>query len=243
MELPKIIEKHREYLESTYLPTNEITFLIEETKPWESKLGGCLYLEDIDDYPIDPNGNPMIFLAQLNLEEMKPLSDFPKTGILQFFIDDAHGRDFDCFVKYIPEYKKDETKLIPLNPYSANPNYQEDEPFERSGKIIFKDKIMPITTSAGNFDDKFHDEASEEEWDALHIFCYDEGSRVGGYPYFVQSIIPTYEDGIDVLLLQLDFEDVCWLDFGDAGTCNFFISKENLLNRNFSDVIYDWQCC
>lgn len=29
----------------------------------------------------------------------------------------------------------------------------------------------------------------------------------------------------------------------DAGNCNFFIKEEDLKNRDFSKVEYDWQCC
>ena len=55
MELPAIIEKYREKLEKTLKPSNELTFTLEDTKPWESKLGGCPYLERLKDYPIGSN--------------------------------------------------------------------------------------------------------------------------------------------------------------------------------------------
>ena len=37
--------------------------------------------------------------------------------------------------------------------------------------------------------------------------------------------------------------DVCGIMFGDSGNCNFFISKEDLVKKDFSNVVYDWQCC
>ena len=42
--------------------------IIKETKPWESKLGGCPYLSSLKDYPKDDRGMPMMFLAQINFE-------------------------------------------------------------------------------------------------------------------------------------------------------------------------------
>lgn len=45
MELPVIIEKNSEKLEKTMKASNEIIFSLEDTKPWESKSGGCPYLE------------------------------------------------------------------------------------------------------------------------------------------------------------------------------------------------------
>lgn len=46
-----------------------------------------------------------------------------------------------------------------------------------------------------------------------------------------------------MLLLQLDVEDECGIMFGDSGNCVFLISKEDLKNRNFDNVQYEWQCC
>ena len=45
MELPVMIEKNSEKLEKTMKASNEIIFSLEDTKPWESKSGGCPYLE------------------------------------------------------------------------------------------------------------------------------------------------------------------------------------------------------
>lgn len=47
----------------------------------------------------------------------------------------------------------------------------------------------------------------------------------------------------EILLLQIDSEDEKGIMWGDSGVANFFISKEDLLNLNFSNVIYNWDCC
>ena len=31
--------------------------------------------------------------------------------------------------------------------------------------------------------------------------------------------------------------------WGDVGICNFFISPEALKRRDFSRVLYNWDCC
>ncbi|MBD5158431.1 MAG: DUF1963 domain-containing protein [Butyrivibrio sp.] len=244
MELPSNIEKFRGELEKTLKQANEITFKLEETKPWESKLGGCPYLEREEDYPRDGEGRPMMFLAQINLDEMPPIEDFPQTGILQFYVedDDMYGLDSPCKVKYIENYTKDESGLLKENPYSEG--YQGYEPFTGSGKITFTQRQMPVSSSTLRFEELFEDDADGEEMDALYDVCDASDSRVGGYPYFVQSSPAYYDDGIcDVLLLQLDVDDDCGIMFGDSGNCTFLISRENLLKRDFSDVEYDWQCC
>jgi uncharacterized protein YwqG len=47
------------------------------------------------------------------------------------------------------------------------------------------------------------------------------------------------------LLLQIDSseaeaDEICW---GDVGVGNFFIRREDLRNRDFSKVLYTWDCC
>lgn len=243
MILPEIIEKYRIELEATLKDTYEITFSLEETKPWESKLGGCPYLENLDDYPIGVNGRPMIFIAQINLEEMPPIEDFPEKGIIQFFVVDCelYGLDEKCKVRYIENFIKDEEKLVRDNPFHES--YQYMEPFDRAGKMNFEHKQMIITSSVEEYNDIFFDKMTEEENDGLFDVCEGTGSRVGGYPYFLQGEPPCYSDGYNVLLLQLDIDDECGIMFGDSGNCNFFISKEDLIKREFSNVVYDWQCC
>ncbi len=72
-----------------------------------------------------------------------------------------------------------------------------------------------------------------------------EGHRLGGYPWFTQSDPrkdPRYAK-YDVLLLQIDnHEEKPDVDihFGRNGVCNFFIPREKLRARDFSDVLYWW---
>lgn len=243
-KIPEILEKYRKYLESTYKLSNEIEFSLDETEPWDSKLGGCPYLENISEYPIGANGEPMVFLAQINLEQMPPLPDFPTEGLLQFYIenDDCYGFDELCVVRYLPEYKKDKNALVQENPYREA--YRENEPFAECCKLSFSQRKMPICTECEQFEEKFGDNVSKEERSALYDLCYACDSRVGGYPMFVQHPPAYYDDGTaDVLLLQLDVDDISGLMFGDSGNCTFLISREALLNRDFSKVEYDWQCC
>lgn len=72
------------------------------------------------------------------------------------------------------------------------------------------------------------------------------GHKIGGYPGFMQWDPRGEGDSHDMLLFQLDSdchnsEDrVLW---GDCGIGNFFINREKLKNCDFSDVIYNWDCC
>lgn len=98
----------------------------------------------------------------------------------------------------------------------------------------------------------------EPLFDALMETRELNGTRMGGYPYFTQddsrglSRTDGKKDaysGHTVLLFQSDSEnggdpanwkdDVCW---GDAGVANFFITPEDLAKRDFSNVLYTWDC-
>lgn len=243
-KIPKNLSKFEEYLRGTEKHSAEITFKKGATLPWESKCGGCPYLTSENDYPRDNDGRPMMFLAQINLDEMPPLPDFPEHGILQFYIgdNDMYGLDTDCKVIYIPEYEKDASALPAKNLFESG--YMGMTPFSSEGKMKFTPSSRFICTECQEFNDKFENKVSEDEWDALYELCYAQDSRAGGYPLFVQSAPAYYNSGkYDTVLLQLDCDDECGIMFGDAGNCYFLISKEDLINRSFDNVEYGWQCC
>lgn len=94
-----------------------------------------------------------------------------------------------------------------------------------------------------DLDDDIYDIlANENEKDNQH--------KMNGYPFFTQwdprGINNQSIKRYDTLLLQIDSDlyDNEWrILWGDAGTCNFFINRENLKKRNFEDVLYNWDCC
>ncbi len=242
-EISEKFEYLRDKIEKTLRTTNEIHYVPAKTKPWESKLGGCPYLNSKDDYPMDVGGYPMMFLAQINFEEMPALNGFPAKGLLQFYIanTDDYGYDEPCKVVFIENYEKDETKLLSENPYQAET--EENIPYEKECKIIYEQKEMAATCDEDAFDEMLEEVSEDDENDFYDEFG-DGQSRIGGYPCFVQGTTECYETGEkNVLLLQLDCDDVSGLMFGDSGNCQFFISENDLLNKNFSDVGYDWACC
>lgn len=68
------------------------------------------------------------------------------------------------------------------------------------------------------------------------------GSRLLGHPFFVQDDRRWTDEMkfYDTLLLQIDSEQgIMW---GDAGVANFFINGEQLKNKDFSRLMYTWDC-
>ena len=81
-------------------------------------------------------------------------------------------------------------------------------------------------------------------------YLYDQlsaaGHRLLGYPFFTQYDPREPEGPYDTLLFQLDSDMaddrhdlVLW---GDCGVGNFFINGEDLLRRDFSRILYNWDC-
>ena len=94
-------------------------------------------------------------------------------------------------------------------------------------------------------DDSDYDEDYDNEEDDDDEDDYYSESKIGGYPYFTQDDPRHEESKKTVLLFQLDSDDVDGEEavmWGDCGICNFFISPEDLKKRDFSNVLYNWDC-
>ena len=65
-----------------------------------------------------------------------------------------------------------------------------------------------------------------------------------GWATFTQED-PRDSDSKLELLFQLDNEvdKGVQVMFGDGGVANFFITREDLAQRNFHKVMYTWDCC
>ena len=246
-----------------------------------SKFGGYPYWEPGRDFPADENGNNMILLAQLDCEDIgrnyEDFPDFPKTGILQFFIspNDESGFDYDdplsqknwrvvyhenrgrfCSVKslkamgvktaedyrdvddvYLPFYDTFELD-ISEDTDSISPSC--DDRFERLVRDVVKDSHLPPLEENASLGGVFDKDVYESFWEE----CNEGGHKIGGYPIFCQGDARDRSEELkdhDVLLLQIDSEgDIMW---GDCGVANFFITREDLRNLDFSKVLYTWDCC
>ncbi|MBN1919840.1 MAG: DUF1963 domain-containing protein, partial [Anaerolineae bacterium] len=87
---------------------------------WESKFGGQPYLPREHSYPLDGEGEPLFFLAQINFAETPRVDGFPTQGILAFYIyvdyvyslSDDNTRQEKFRVLYFPDVTQDEDALI-----------------------------------------------------------------------------------------------------------------------------------
>lgn len=224
----------------------------KQLRLWQSKVGGLPYLPKNHEYPTDPDGKPLSLLVQINFEDVPKLDLFPEKGILQIYLGDAG--DYLCGINYedrtdqsyfrvlfFPEVIYDKDALITDFEFLPKDDFSALCP---ATPIKFDLKYEPI--SAGDrlfertiFGDKEDDKLAEIYWRMFR----GSGSKIGGYPDFVQCDPRGSKSGEDefILLMQFDsgFEINAWGD----GFGNFFIRKSDLLKRDFSKVLYDWGCC
>ena len=258
LSLPAVMEPFREKLLQTIKPfIRVISQPSRVTKPWESKVGGQPYLPNNVAWPCAPDGKELSFLAQINFAETPPLAPFPTSGIVQFFIndDDLYGMDFDdgenpdtFRVLFHPEVvdnesllqqsfhtRRDDEDLLPHHPDETYPlTFELDE------------GVVPVTDYQfyQHFGGDFFRQFGEKEWDVTDEFgkaVRPEGHRLGGYAYFTQADPRRLDDPM-LLLLQLDSDEKMDLMWGDMGVGHFFIRKKDLVARDFSKVLYDWDC-
>lgn len=250
--LPQVFEASRTIFEQSVQPYLRITLEaginISRT---DSKVFGAPYFPKNMPFPTNENGTPLKLLAQLNFEQMPQFSHFPTTGILQFFIDpydDVYGMDFDdgtsqqnfrVIYHETIESAIDEAEL---------PTYDDDElmmPGTTEAKMHFAEATQPVSLVDFRAEQLPEDVREEyDSWDEyIETYFKQPLHQIGGYSYFTQTDPREYDyKNYTTMLLQIDSDMGLDLIWGDVGIANFFITEEQLKARDFSSVLYNWDC-
>lgn len=212
-----------------------VTMELTDTKPsiFESKVGGIGYIPHDGNFPMDSKGNQLRLLAQINCSDVS-LEDFPKQGLLQFWIlnNDLYGADFDnntmqdtFRIVYHEHIDKSVTEEEIKSKFSEN-EFDADEsymPVEGECGLTFKVGTDYMSDNDCHFDKMFCEKYNRlnppEPIDSLYDldFDFDEleyyeesqekafDHKIGGYPGFTQTD-PRDEDDdtYNFLLFQLD---------------------------------------
>lgn len=229
-EIERRMEEFRKKLPKS--PVFRIRFSDETADFRSSKLGGEFYWPD-DDPP------ELNFLCQINFAELPENGIFPKTGLLQFFIKDDDASAYGLFDDEGYRVVRHEEIESGGRRFRSDGTYT---PVVREQRMTFVPDEESLTYSDFRFE-AYKELADGVPEDAMYEDerFRGEGSKMLGYPYFTQWDPRDEEDGRRILLLQLDSCDRC-VEWGDAGVANFFISPEALERRDFSDVLYNWDC-
>lgn len=235
MNIEKVLKRINDFLPPK--PAVKFSVVKGEAGLFDSKIGGTPYFPKDMEYPRGQKnsfeGQPLTLLAQLNFDELPSVPDFPKKGILQFFIagDDLYGMSSDYGegmtkqenfrVIYHKTVITDVSKLLAADEI---PKYSGDEecylPFSGEYKLIaHAPELIPATVWDFRFEDafvrsynEFADEPIESIWDLdddISEKLYDHTAPdavIGGYPVFAQDD-PRSDESLsdcDVLLFELD---------------------------------------
>lgn len=235
----------------------------------DSKLGGLSYWDDGQPYPTDAKGMPMALLAQINFSKHRMAKLLPRQGLLQFFISNNQGwygynpaepnKQTNFRVVYHPTINSAITKrhiakrqLPCLNQMSLSVEYA----------LRIKKGISVVDATAKSFNQHFEqainalfgETLNGKDWsgyidddvnrEKIYETFFEENSfHLLGFPYFIQE---EFKSGYDTLLLQIpslkDNGGKSVASWGDCGILKFFIDKDKLMNCDFSDVMYNFDC-
>ena len=263
--LPSEFQPYRQQLEATLQPYIQICVQPGQTTLTQSKFLGLPYWPLDCVYPRDADGFPMLLLAQLNFTEIPALPDFPDHGILQVFIsarDELYGADLESFetmqsqkrfrVYYFEDIEQVSQCIQDFEFLRTQLSNQDlILPADKECQLTFEVRDSVISPSDYRFEqclgpqffDQFgleKEECRESYWQAFSA----QGHRMGGYAFFTQadprSEAPEDEDW--TLLLQIDSDDSAGVMWGDLGVGHFFIPRLNLQRRDFSRILYTWDC-
>lgn len=216
-----------------------------------SRFGGSLR-----DAPLDENGKPLRLLCAIFCSEIKGVPDFPEKGLLRFYIQEEpiYGMDYqqpssqkNWRVIYdpeepedMPEPCKEEITEFPikgcfcLTPSEASeplapPDYRFMDAFNRF--LLRYGRLKPIDW---------------DEYDMIKDRYSLRGNKLGGYMWSTQDDPRMHEvyQKYDTVLLQIDscYRGDCQISFGDDGVAVFLIPHDKLKARDFSDVMFWWDC-
>ena len=202
-----------------------------------SKFGGVPYLPEGVDAPSNADGDPLGMIAQINCAELPDNDVYPKTGIVQFWLnlkDDQWGMNFDnpiaqdnTRVTYYPEVGAPDTKAaLPQIDWEdvGWPIYPENVELALSFEVIQQGDVILSEDFFDAFVEQWNSlypDQTIEELDELDDLSdelvtdflddFTEFHKIGGKPIFVQNDPRDFEDNLKnytVDLLTIVSEDV-----------------------------------
>ena len=191
-----------------------------------SKFGGVPYLPEGVDVPTNAHGDPLGMIAQINCAELPDNDIYPKTGILQFWLDptdDLYGANYDNpiaqdnnRVMYYPEIGAPNSSvgLAQVDQQEGEfPVYWPISPLDmelalsfeaiEQGEAILSEDFFDVFVHQWN--SLYPDQTIKSLWDlddlsdeSVTDFFDDfaEFHKIGGKPIFVQNDPRDFEDNL-----------------------------------------------
>ncbi len=241
---PKKLLPHKEALERTLLPRRCFSGRSSHTpSPQANVLGGEPGLSTGMEWPRDSKGQPMHFLARLQLDNFR-FPGWPREGRLLFFVSDEAARCLrgECRVLHSGGIHNVDSK-----PVQAEVEKLFGGPLVKTpGTFHLHSYLQPMSGCDYRFDQVAPgiDAKTKKKWTDKHS-PLPVKNQVGGYPYFTQDEDQrraTDDPETDVLLLQIDSDPQFGLSWGDNGIVQFFVPASDLAKGDFTRVRFLGDC-
>lgn len=200
---------------------------------FESKFAGLGYVPHDKQIPVNSLDKQLRLLAQIDCSKIE-LKDFPKKGLLQFWVmdDDLVGADFDeptvqddfkiLYYETVDESVTEEEIVAKTTEPDDDESYF---PVEKEVALKFVKTTESISFGDYRFEklfiEKFNKLSSDEPLEDIfsldfnifdvpdktcsnHLSRGGWGHKTGGYPSFTQMDPRNEDDGFDTVLLQID---------------------------------------
>ena len=231
------------------------SFEIEEDMPHilDNKIGGRPYIPLGEEYPLDKNGNPMVLLLQINLENID-LKNYNKEGILEIFVDRELSWPCEYKIKHFKnnlEYREDITEvenMIVQKPLKITLVKEvehmpiSDYRFVDTLSKIIEEVTGNKTNDVFEIEDFFTENDTDmyEEFLNMNILFGD----FGGYADFTQTDPRLLEDAPEKTecLFKIDSNLADEIMIGDSGIIFGLISKEDIEKERYENTVVDWDC-
>lgn len=254
LHVPKAFTNFRIHLQNSVAETVIISPGLVNPGIQASKFAGYPYLPQDSPYPKDDDGQPMLFLAQLNFSEFQLGEPFPTHGILQFYIVQKCyskiklGIPATQFkVRYYPTLV-DAAQLTTDFNSLGHLNY-EHFPIDQELAIQFSKAVEPVSATDYRLTQFFNPLVLNEtitidgrSFIDLYLESFlSADHKIGGYPYFIKQDMRQHSvllQRYDTLLLQIISNDAHGIMWGDCGVISFFINSEKLKGLDFSDIYF-----
>lgn len=239
------------------------------TQALESRLGGRPAWPVDLDLPSDQTGRPMLFLAQIRLDDLPDTLNLPeqlKSGLLQFFVNDdpSYGCKFPSIgtSTHPKENQANEgfrivhhtdLESLEVRPPNAFTDPQLD--ITTPAKATSGYTVTPVVSSMRPSISSYHvqdllDDAPDEIIDLVYERLAEldvdaMGLNIGGYPDFAQEDPRIHGDGSmrSATFPLLSISQSTVVSIYDDGKMHFLIDPNDLIKGDFSKAIYTWDCC
>ncbi len=218
----------------------------------DSKLGGAPYwpISQWENYPMSISGQPFVLLAQVNFNEIKESKElepyWPTSGLLQFYINTIDPNmlygcnlidplDRSGFrVVYHAKFDEESIPGKPISRYLGGTSpFHSDEQWN-----ILEFQVHDDTPGVETLEHSFLESQGSNSEESIDPIEQEPASKLGWFPNFMQS---DPRDSVEnILLFQLVSNK--YVSFWDAWIMNFFIRANDLKNRDFSKMIFNWDC-